>query len=1235
MTESPEQWGAIPVAETPSDWGAVLVEESPESPEAWGAIPMEPMPESSIRYAPEIPRSALDLSVANEKMFQAGLPRPAVEPQKIFGLTTPLAEIPRVSSQMVQDAKETIAAWQAQLMTGGKIKAQDILGTRDVPPSESSKASAGALNVVSGAANFMLSPLGIATLGQGALPQIVRRLVSLGFAADMVSQLPEAARVAGEASVTGDTQEKVEAFGNAGVNALFAALTLKHGITPNAPVPIEKQREVVSELKTILTEAPKESPIIENLKAADAPLTAQAVEQKLSSPAPVEAPKPRAEGESEAVSSEAGITQSRDAQAQNIKPAMPESEKTQVVGEESNLSMEPSSQAMGISAGPLFADIPAKVKGFFQKNLTSEGNLPREVYDKWNQSRQAISAETKAIDYNVRDLYSALRKNHNISLGRYAARGMGDVPPAVIEQINRVLVGEADPVTLPDNVRAPVEKMRGHIDTLSKRMIDEGLIDETLAEKVGDNLGNYLTRSYRIFDNPEYAKKIPAGVLNRARSFLQGEMPNASPAEVDVKLREMVSDWSESGFDKQMAGGKLGSKDLTQFMKRKDIAPEIRDLLGEYKSPVINYARSVTKIARFISDQKFLNQVRSAGLGKFLFKEGESIPGFDVKLAAEGTSSMAPLNGLRTSPEIKEAFESFNKSKVVDNVFWKTWLGLTAASKTAKTVGSLLTQARNLIGQPFFNLMSGHWDVSQYAKSLKAIAADVGATDSQTWRDYYRKMTSLGIVNESVSSNELRASLKDAGLKDRTYADDPLTGFPRVVQKAGIEAPARAYQLSDELGKIVGFENELARMKRAYPNRDIASLEREAADRVRNTYPTYSMVPEAIKQFRKQPVFGPFVSFASETFRTTYHSLKYAAEDLKSSNPEVRKAGASRLLGITAALGLPAAIALTSREVNGIRKEEEEDVRRFLPPWSKNSQLMFLGRDNGTVDFVNLSYQNPYSFIPDTVIAAALNGNDKELQERFTDAFSEFLRPFTSEQMLAAAAMDNMRNKTKTGKQIFNPQDPWNKVWSDKTKHLLQAVEPGTLTRLRTKIVPSITDDQPDYGRKLEPGVEIGAELTGIRREKLDFKQGLTFKAKQFRESEQQAEYIFSGSVGKTGTVPNEALVENYRQSNESRFKVWKELYLDATAALRNGVPQDDVEVALESSGLSKDDRADLLDGIYSPTLMTSKAQESADRKAESAKREIPWDQIEAVQKEFIGRKLRNDSTNQMRDAGK
>lgn len=105
-------------------------------------------------------------------------------------------------------------------------------------------ATAGAvINTAEGFAEFMESPLGVATAGVGGLGvNVLKRLMGGAYAADIARHVPEVARAAGEKSVTGSPQEQQEAYLGLGSTVILPgvltgeAVPLKTKAAPTAPV---------------------------------------------------------------------------------------------------------------------------------------------------------------------------------------------------------------------------------------------------------------------------------------------------------------------------------------------------------------------------------------------------------------------------------------------------------------------------------------------------------------------------------------------------------------------------------------------------------------------------------------------------------------------------------------------------------------------------------------------------------------------------------------------------------------------------------------------------------------------------------------------------------------------------------------------------------------------------------------------------------------------------------------
>lgn len=870
--------------------------------------------------------------------------------------------------------------------------------------------------------------------------------------------------------------------------------------------------------------------------------------------------------------------------------------------------------ALGISPDNKAVNwLTSNVKRLF----TATGDLPKETFEGWIQRNGFVKSESRQVAYATRDLYNGLKKEFGISNVEALTKGFSKVPTAVVDQMNKALLGEADINTLPENLRSPLQSMRDHVDALSQKMLDEGVVPDSLKAKVAENLGVYMTRSYRIFDDPAWAEKIPQDARNRARDFilsnLQKTDPAATPATANAVMKSMLQDWKDQGTGALVkTGGKIGSKDLTSFIERKDIPKVLRDLMGEYHDPTVNYARSVTKMANLIGSQRFLNDVRTQGMGKFLFEDGKQPATHTALIAAEGSDVMAPLNGLRTTPEVATAFREFGKTDPIKNGILRALANLSGVAKSVKTVGSLMTQARNTLGQAYFFAMNGHFDMTQAAPALRAVLADLGARDTPAGREAYQRYLRLGIVDQSARASELRDIINDAGLNSPgAPLTEPGLVLAKTAKKLTVDAAARGYQISDDLGKIIGFENELTRQRAIHPEWSETTREATAAERVRNTYPTYSMVPKAVQNLRRLPV-APFASFAAETFRTAYHNLRYTIEDLHSSNPAQKKAGAQRLAGQLAVAGSGVALSAISQALLGMNTQEEDDARRFMAPWDKDSQIAFTGKGPGEAQFVNMSYVNPYSYLTDPILSVASGMRDADqLDEVMLRSFAKLLQPFTSEDILAGALIDVQRNKTQTGARVFNPGDTPAKRWSDVSGHLLKTLEPGTITRVKSKIIPAIKGETDRSGRKPELSTEVLNELTGFKQQTLDYKQAIGFKAREFKKADDDADSIFREVAARRGTVKPEDVADAYKRATRSKFETWQSFYRDVQAARRRGVSDSEIRTAVEARGVSSAEAGAVMSGKFVPPQVSP----SLSRQMQENKRTLPQEATNEMQR--------------------
>lgn len=100
--------------------------------------------------------------------------------------------------------------------------------------------------------NFFTSPLGVATLGTGALPKLAQRLVALGFAAQMGKQVPEIATQLGDEMGKPEDQRDYQKIGNLVTQAAtatgFTVMGVLHGAGPGIKEDFAQAKETVDNI---------------------------------------------------------------------------------------------------------------------------------------------------------------------------------------------------------------------------------------------------------------------------------------------------------------------------------------------------------------------------------------------------------------------------------------------------------------------------------------------------------------------------------------------------------------------------------------------------------------------------------------------------------------------------------------------------------------------------------------------------------------------------------------------------------------------------------------------------------------------------------------------------------------------------------------------------------------------------------------------------------------------------
>jgi hypothetical protein len=860
----------------------------------------------------------------------------------------------------------------------------------------------------------------------------------------------------------------------------------------------------------------------------------------------------------------------------------------------------------------------SKLASGFKRLFFKEGLLGDEAFQRSIESMGMKNRDEINIEFYVADFLDNVKK----TLGKPYEK-LSDAEKLML---NAALQG--DPVKLAPGLRASIDLMRTSVDMLSSRLqqatLDEvryrledlspkrknealaviakavrgeevaeeewAAIDPIVGAKIRSyltiegNKGHYLNRSYQVFDDPTWPDKVAkdSATMDAARRYIEvsldpdGEMDSVERADrveglINKILRVGVETGSMTAF---MNSQQLGQKDLSIIRKRKDIAPEIRALMGEYKDARVNFVRTMSKLSWLVANHHFLKSIREDNLGVFLSKKESGR--MSVQITASDRNTMAPLAGLYATPEFAQALKDAVEQDPLSGWF-RFYLKINSSVKYGKTVLSPTTSARNFYSAFMFAFANGHFN---YGYALKAAAntwSDLGiGKKNQNRRAYLAKLAEMGVLHDNPYAGELRALLDEVADMDTLKGSKPVRMTKEILNFA-----TKVYRAGDDFHKIVGFENEKKSLMRSgIPE---ARAEELAAERIRNGYPTYSMVPKAIRWLRRFPLVGTFVSFPWEMMRTSWHLFGIMKEDIAMGRTA---AATRRAAGLALAASAAQALSALTMAMFGIGDDDDEAIRKIAPEWQRNAQLMYLGFDDkGMPVYLDLSHLDPYTYLKGPV-TALLNGNNKTAEDKLSDSIKTLLDPFLAPEITFQAITEVWNNQNEFGRKIYNEYDDtftqtMKQVGylfgvypvTDKTGKLM----PGFLTNLE-RTMKAALGEKSAAGRVFDLSDEA-LSWVGFRFTTLDMTTALKFRAMEFKDAKAEAGRPIRSVLTNPNIGGADRMANAYEQSRLLWEGNWREMIATVRAAKALRLSEQEIAESLLSANMSKADVARLLKG--------------------------------------------------------
>jgi hypothetical protein len=560
-----------------------------------------------------------------------------------------------------------------------------------------------------------------------------------------------------------------------------------------------------------------------------------------------------------------------------------------------------------------------------------------------------------------------------------------------------------------------------------------------------------------------------------------------------------------------------------------------------------------------------------------------------------------------------------------------------AASQMAKTILSIPTHLRNLISAGMFTVANGTIAEPTFfknaVKGFKGSGVFKLGPKSPEMQKLYQELLELGVVNSQVQIGDLTALFKDVIQSGDQFIspDTILKSFFKKMKKVGSFLQGK-YVAEDDAFKITNFLTELERLKIGRAKQlnikraDLDStlddaveleLKQKAADIVKNTVPNYAYVGSAVKTSRVLPI-GNFMSFPSEMIRTTAGIGKQALSELRHSRPTrgsnigpmvfdieanafvkndnpMYATGMKRIAGMTTALtAVPIGLTEGMKALYDVTEDEMQALRQFVPEWSKNSTLLPMRDDDGTLRYIDFSHSNVYDVIGRpfrTLLNNVLRAQESEdvllrgFRDGIIEASGEIMNPFISESIWTEAMTDIVvRNgRTNEGRLLYTDETPFGDRLAIQFLHLGEALAPSY--KQYQRIGQAAFGTPTKRGDELEIGPELGG-LMGFRAIKIDPLESMGFKIAEYQTGIRNARREFTGGyfgLLRGGPIKANDIIERFFVSNQARFNVQKEMYRNLNSANILGVEDNALRRTFKERQLSDDSFRQLKDGRFDP----------------------------------------------------
>jgi hypothetical protein len=752
----------------------------------------------------------------------------------------------------------------------------------------------------------------------------------------------------------------------------------------------------------------------------------------------------------------------------------------------------------------------------------------------------------------------------------------------------------------------------------------------------------------RFINAAKFAEKI----LKRDKNLREEAM--AAAVKKGIPRSEALKDYSRVMIRQSLNMGKVDNKNPFEILRKIGQKFELENFLkeGEELPSVLNKVLGRGEVKGMEGLKKDIlfttsgmmnaisNKQTYDSLARVMLKQGQVFKDPYAARAGKETAEVVQIgkidgmSGLKTT--LSDLWTDAETARILKSnrgpldilaeiPGYASFLQFKAGVQWGKTVGSPATGSRNFVTAADFAMLRGLiGGRASVTNAVKMQVDDIYNSGKLAGSAEERLLANIdegikfGALDENIVVTELRQLLA-ATQKGKT-----INSFDSMIKAAGnariVELMGKLYAGGDHVWKWYGYnwyksflkdyaKKDMKRMQTWFTKiagRELDMLNNDGTKKtldqaikeasayyVRNTMPTYSKVPLAIKGVRNLPL-GNFVAFPAETLRGSFNVMNISTKEILSGDPILREMGYRGLIGLFTTQGAKGlAIMKIYGALTGLTQDIMKEYQQNLAPgYQRNSQLLAITKAvKGKFKMVDLSTVLPYDYVrrPWEALNNAIqqkrltnqNANNF-LWKLFTDEagpIREFLDPYITTPIGLEAIQDSVRGSTKTGKKIFSELDDDETKNSKRWDHLINVLEPGAITTLRQ--IYSAYTGVPYKGRVHDMQDVLMGLVTGIKPYEVDVNRTVDFLIGDYTKIRSKA--FDSSKMYKTETNNgNNEIVEEFINIQRNIWREQRRIWRAFQTAQKFGVDYYTIKKEMkERKGISRKDIRKILNGDF------------------------------------------------------